>query len=158
MEVVKKITLKKCCGNLKAIVRDRMKAGETLPVLRVIGQVTNASIETSDLGEYVRLRGQFKAINLLDQSEYTSAACILPDVASYPVYHQMQVPGDDGQTPKVLEFAYDMTIKEDESSAVGYEHGCTPLIETTQDDPLERLSASLPKLPAPPKAKAKSAA
>lgn len=156
MEVVKKITLKKCCGNLKAIVRDQMKAGQTLPVLRVLGQVTNASMESSDLGEYVRLRGSFKAINLLDHSEFTSAACILPDVASYPVYHQMQVPGEDGTTPKVLEFAYDMTIKEDESSAVGYEHGCVPLVETTQDDPLERLAANLPKLPSPPKPKAKA--
>lgn len=158
MEVVKKITLKKCCGNLKGIVRDKMSEGEILPVLRVIGQVTNASMESSDLGEYVRLRGQFKAINLIDQSEFTSAACILPDVASYPVYHQMQLADEAGNTPKVLEFAYDMTIKEDESSAVGYEHGCVPLIETTQDDPLERLMAGLPKLPAPPKAKAKAKA
>lgn len=186
-ELLSKITLKKCLGDLKARVyatapkddKGMPKNGVKIPLLRVAGRCNAASVEESDLGPFVKLRGQFRAICLQPDEngvlqEFMSAQCILPEVAALPLYELMYTAGtpdelsdaeksgkDSQGRPKrsrvtsrvriseSLDFAYDITVTVDMSTAVGYTYSATPLMEPTEDDPVQRIMSSLPKLPAP---------
>lgn len=151
MQLVKKITMKKCLGNIRTIVKEFENDGDSRPVLRVFGQVHKTEAGETDLGEFIRFRGQFRAQVLNADGtvgeQFSSGALFLPDVATDAL---MGVLG--GENPPVaLEFAFDMSVQRDDASSVGYVYGCTPLIEQKEDDPLARLVKALP---APAKAPA----
>ena len=154
MQLVKKITMKKCLGNIRGIIKEFENDGDSRPVLRVFGQIHKFETGETDLGEYVRFRGQFRAQAINPDGsiaeEFSSTAAFLPDVATVAL---MAVLSAD-PPPASLEFAFDMILQREDSSSVGYVYGCVPLIEQKEDDPLARLSKALPApsaraLPAP---------
>ena len=158
MNIIKKISTKVVAGNVKKLVIDGILAenGGQMNVMRVMGNATAYKTGTSDNGDWTALRGQFKAIALCgddEGKEYVSSVCFLPDVAMDMVLAQLMQEGVNG-----VEFAYDIHIVADEDSATGYVYGCNPLLAPSEDDPLQRLAAQLPELPAlsaPKKAAAK---
>lgn len=145
-QIVKKITVAKCSqGNLKKMAAG-MEDGQTATVLRVYGRVTGREHGQTDLGPYVKFRGQFRAESVHPDTgevkEYSSAACILPEIA------QDAIVGAMGEETSSLDFAFDVQITADESSVVGYTFGIVPLVEEAESDPLAALAAKLKDAPA----------
>lgn len=148
MKLVKKITVKTCVGNIRAIAKD-MADGDERVLLRVLGLVSDTKVGETEMGSYTRFIGPCQAFQVGADGEITeefrSGAAILPDVASDSIADalaHMQAQNPDA----TLEFAFDIGIKADESSTVGYVYTCAPLAEMGEADPLAALRSNLPKL------------
>ena len=153
VQLLKKITTKDICGDVRMIVNGgddpAMKEGEQKLLYRILGQVISANEKETDKGPYIDMKGRFRATNLLDGEEYAAGRCILVDEASIPIMAQLKMDQIAG-----VEFAYDIGITARADAIRGYEYYVIPLMDAAEDDPLERLAANLPKLPAPAKVKA----
>ena len=141
MALVKKLSVKSVVGDVKKMVA----AGDikkSTPVMRAYGKATGIQTGTSDNGDWVAFKGEFKGINLLTGEEYGSGKLFMPDVAS-DLLEGMLV----GEEVNGVEFGFDLLVKPDASSATGYVYEAEPLIKPAQDDTLSRLAADLPALP-----------
>lgn len=156
MKVIKKITAKEVCGDVKKLVNLNMKDGElpeglAIPLMRVVGKCDRTQIKTTDIGESLLLLGNFEGINIATGEVFRSGRCYLPEVAADMIAGMLL---DDSVS--AVEFGFDIGVITDPSSIVGYTWEVTPLVEPQDDDALSRLSKSLPalpKLPAPEKKK-----
>ena len=139
MALIKKISVKTVAGNVKKMIAAQPE-GEAMPVtiMRVYGVATKTVTGESDNGNWVAFLGQFKAINLLDGTEYSSGKLFLPGVASDLL--EGALGGDNNSA----EFGFDIIVVPDDSSAVGYVYQAESLIQPTEDDTLSRLEKSLP--------------
>lgn len=148
MNILKKITVKSVVGNVKKLVIDGTLAenGGQMNVMRVFGNAVGLKTGESDNGPWTAARGQFKAIALTGENEgveFVSSVCFMPDVAMDMVEAQMMADGVSS-----VEFAFDISIVADEDSATGYVYTANPLLAPEEDNPLDRLASTLPKLPA----------
>lgn len=151
MNLVKKITPKGVCGDIKKRVLALAKDGEIaneqkIYLFRVVGKANRFDVKMTDLGESVALKGMFKATNA-DGEEFRAGVCYLPDTASEAVAGAL-----NGENESV-EFAFDISVITDDSAITGYVYEVKPLIEPTEDDALNRLSDSLPPALEAPKKK-----
>lgn len=149
MNLIKKISIKTVIGNVQqGIMRQEIKPGN---LMRIVGVASGVKTGVSDYGDWLALTGQFKATNLLTNEQYTSGKAFLPDEASDLIAGAVR--GEDSQA---VEFAFDIGVKLDESSATGYVYTVTPLMEMGGDDPLARIESSLKALDAPKDTKEKA--
>ncbi len=145
MNLLKKISVKGVIGNIKKMVASGDVACGTA-IMRVIGIANGTKEGVSDNGDWVALKGQFKATNLLTGEQFGSGVCFMPDVATDMVSGMLT------EDVKSVEFGFDLIVKHDESSATGYTYVAKPLVEAGQDDPLARLESNIfAKLDAPKK-------
>lgn len=137
MALIKKLSVKTVVGNVKKMVAsDEIK--EPTAIMRIFGVATRAQVGEGDNGPWVAFIGQFKAINLLDGTEYTSGKAFLPDVASDLLEGALAGDGAQG-----AEFGFDVLVVPDESSATGYIYQAESLIKPTEDDTLSRLEKTV---------------
>lgn len=127
MKLLSKISVKTVCGNVKELPNENL--------MRVIGIAKGTFTGTTNFGEYVGFKGQFKAINLATGEEFSSGKLFLPEIA------QNLVEGALSETESV-EFAFDLGKKEADN-AVGYEYTIQPLIEAKENNPLALLEQKL---------------
>jgi len=148
----KKITSKEVMGNIKALVREHgvgKKDGDKIELYTIIGQVIGHTTGDSDYGPWIKLKGRFRATNKLTGDIYNSAAAMLPEEATDPLLAVLAIDGASS-----VDMGFDIALQIDDSSATGYVYTVTPLMSPSEDDPLERLAASLDgqkKLSAPKK-------
>jgi len=151
MAQVKKISVATVCGKIK--LSELMAAPEkTVKLMRVFGRAVGIKQGLSNFGEWTALQGSFKAINLADGASSEAAVCFLPDVALIPI--QTALSASAG-----VDFAIEISavyVAEKEGHKAGgspYEYTFTPLLATSNDDPVARLEAAylatLPQLSAP---------
>ncbi len=138
MKFINKISVSEVCGNVKVIVKD-MKDGAKKPIMRIIGLANGTQSGESDNGPWVALKGEFKAVNLLDKEEYVSGKCFLPRGISDLVAGQL---GDD---VKKVQFAFDIIIVEDLESQVGYHYEAEPLLKPQENNALAMLEHQIKK-------------
>ncbi len=137
MALIKKLSVKSVCGNIKKMVAsDEIK--EPTPIMRVFGMASRVLTGESDFGPWVAFIGQFKAINLLDGTEYQSGKAFLPDVAS-----DLLEGAVSSSEAGSVEFGFDILAVPDEESATGYIYQADPLIKPAEDDTLLRLEQNL---------------
>jgi len=153
MNLVKKITPKGVCGDIKKrvlmLAKDGViKNGQKIYLMRVVGKATRFDVKMTDLGESIALKGQFKATNT-DGEEFRAGVCYLPDTGAEVIAGALA--GD----VECVEFAFDISVVTDDSAITGYVYEVKPLIEPAEDDALNRLAASLPPALEAPKTKAK---
>lgn len=140
--IVKKISIKTLLGG-KPSAR-MVPDGQTEKVLaRIWGIASGLKSGVSDYGDWTALTGDFKASNLKDGGEVVrSGVAFVPDV----LLQMIQPRVEQGQT---VEFAFDVLIKPDESSATGYVYNVRPVIDMPLGDVMERLEAQIAALALP---------
>lgn len=146
MELVKKLTLRTM--NLgKAVIRKAVpEEGSVSSLAKIVGRTTAAQPVQSEQGESIRLIGDFTGINLLTGEVFSSTVCFIPNFVAQPLANALNESDS-------VEFALEITAKFSEKSAVGYEFGVKPLLETKPTNAmealLERSGVALPALSAP---------
>lgn len=153
MRLTKKITTREVMGNMKAFMRENSegkKDGELVELYTIVGQVIGHTTGESDYGPWVKLKGRFRAVNKSTGEVINSPVAMLPDEATTPLLTVLAVDGASS-----VDMAFDVNARIDDSVAVGYQYEVKPLMEPSEDDPLERLAASVDSkaLPAPKKDK-----
>lgn len=133
--LLKKITAKTVVGKVSEVVKGLGKDFKPNTLLfRVVGIATGIQTGESDYGEWVKLKGQFSAINHLTGEAFRSRSCMLPELASGDIEDAVVSEENDS-----VEFGVDITISPSDS-ATGYQYGVIPLLEANGDDPLTRLT------------------
>ena len=147
------------------------KAGATVidgPVAQVYGRARGASYGTTHLGEYLKFKGDFEAVNLATGEVYRSQNLLLPEIASALLAEALTMKGAvtgtipapgtkepgkppvDASTP--IEFAFEIGVRSKASTTPGgaaYEYTVRPLMESRETDSLSGLRALLPGHKAP---------
>lgn len=131
MELVKKITMAGILGNIKQIVKP-MKEGETKDLMLIIGIANGTKEGESDFGHYIGLRGQFKVTNLISNKKYVSSVAFLPPVANDLILGQLR-------PDQEVEFAFIISVTESIDIQIGYFYSCKPLVEPSENNPLNLL-------------------
>jgi len=118
-------------------------AGQEVPVLRIVGFLTGATVAQSSYGPYTSFEGEIAGTNILSGQEYRSGKLILPSVAEAPLLSIVNNREDDTMR---VRFAVDVTVTENKSLKGGtkFKYGVRPLIEPSQDDELSKMMKSLP--------------
>jgi hypothetical protein len=90
-------------------------------------------------GDYTGFKGAFQGINLKTSERFQAGKLFLPDMASNLLEGEL-ASGNE------VEFAFNIGVKADESSSVGYSYTVTPLIKPDKSDPLLQLEAKFSKI------------
>lgn len=158
-EILRKLTIKGCglgVTEIKAAVTAETKSAD---LLKVVGITTGAKPGQTDKGEYLKLMGTFRAVNLLTGEVFDSAQAILPSFISDGLAVAL------AQSDEV-EFALVIGAKYDKSAVTEYAYTVRPLIEAKVSDKMAALldaakfdePAALPAPTAPAAPAAKPAA
>jgi hypothetical protein len=149
-QLVTKITVKTVCGSpdIEKIVNAK---GKSIELMDVFGFVRKAAPGSSDMGDYVKFKGSFKAVNLETGEVFESGALILPGVASEAI--------DGAFTDETteLKFGFRIGVKyaPENKGAVKYSYFAVPLSHPAENDPLvmleNQIKAEFPRLAAPAK-------
>jgi len=127
MQLLNKITIKSVCGDLEnAVTPDK----PNLNIVQIIGIVKGKEKIPGQFGESTKLKGEFKAINLVTKEEFYSANCYLPGLASDLVENQLDPVSDNA-----IQFAFIIGIKYAKNK-VGYEYTVQPLIKPAENNAL----------------------
>lgn len=129
-EILRKITLK-TCGLDKTIVRNALGDKKAVELMRIVGITTSAKPGQTDLGEFVKLMGQFKAINIVTGEAFESGVAILPNF----IAQQLASALDNSEE---VEFGLSIGCKQSDS-VTGYEYTVKPLVEPVVSDKLGAL-------------------
>lgn len=127
MELLNKITIKGVCGELEGAVTE---SKPTLDIVQIIGIVKDKEEIKGQYGVSWKLKGEFKAVNLVTKDQFYSANCFLPGLAQDLVLSQLQDIGDNA-----VQFAFVIGIKYAKNK-VGYEYLVKPLIKPAENNAL----------------------
>lgn len=134
-EIARKITLRTCGATVEAI-KDAvhpLKEGESVELLKIAGVTVAAQVGQTDKGEFIRLRGEFLAINQNTGEQFTAAECILPTFLGQTLQTALA-------TSERVEFALSIGARKSAKSVTGYEFIARPLVAA---EPSERLTKLL---------------
>lgn len=126
MEILNKITIKGICPDIETVLGDQKEKA----IARIIGIVKDKEEVLGPYGKSYRLKGEFKATNLINKNEFFSSACFLPGLAEDLVLGQM-----DPQADNAIQFAFIIGIKAAKNKA-GYEFSVQPLIKPAENNAL----------------------
>ena len=134
-EILRKLTIKNCgfdVATIKEALGDHDQA--SVELLKIVGISKSAQPGQTPLGDYLKLVGTFKGINLITGEMFEAASCILPNFITESIAAALT----DGSD---VEFALQIGVKSKPSSVTGYEFTVRPLIEPKPNDAMEKLLA-----------------
>lgn len=134
-EIARKITLRTVgldVASIKAALKD-VKEGSQIELCKIAGVTTKAETGQTDKGEFIRLHGEFMAVNTLTGETFNSAQCILPTFLGQSLSAALS------QSDEV-EFALSIGARAEAKSVTGYSFTARPLIKAEAS---ARLSAVL---------------
>jgi hypothetical protein len=114
----------------------------------VVGEVVEARLGQTDKGEFLRLMGEFVAVNLTTGEHYHSHQAILPSFIADSL-------GAALRQTQAVGFALEIGAQADATAITGYVYTARSLMPTEPTDRMRRLmqAAGVAALPAPsPKA------
>lgn len=152
MEALRKLTIKTAGFDIAA-TKEAVDAGKgKAALLNIAGIVNSAKPGQTDKGEYLKLIGDFRAVNLQTGEQFESSQAILPNFIAD------QFAGILSQSGTV-EFALQIGAREDKSSVTGYQFTVAKLIDSKPSDRMQELIAASMKntLALPPPAANKKA-
>jgi hypothetical protein len=142
--IVKKITAKIVCGkvDIEKLIDYGKANGKSavMPLFAIIGLASDSQAGETALGPYVKLLGQFKAVNADTGEEFRSGAAILPGSANDLVYGALKGLGEGGGS---VEFALRVGVQRDETAAIGYVYVVEQVYQQGANDALAALEARL---------------
>ncbi len=128
MQLVRKITIK-TCGNFtvarikEAIAAAKLEEGQSVPLLKIVGETTSAKTGQTDKGTFTKLGGSFIGTDMTTGELYQSGVCILPDFVCAQL-------GTALQQGEAVRFAFEIGAQRADTSITGYSFVIKPLIET----------------------------
>jgi hypothetical protein len=131
MNFERKLTLR-TIGLTKGAIGKALPEKGAIALARFAGETSEAKTGQTDKGEFVRLIGQFFAVNLITGEQFTSSQAILPTFISEPLAAALR-------TSESVGFSIEISAEPDERSAVGYRFGVKALNETAPNDKVRRL-------------------
>lgn len=135
-KLIRKISVKTVFGGKAEVLPMVMASQDTShAVMRVAGIVNDFKTGEGDNGPWVGARGRFLATNLVTGEQFSAPVCFLPDAAMDLVRGSMPEQGS-------LEFGFDIHANYNAASITSYEYTATPLIEPSENDPLQSLMAA----------------
>lgn len=147
VSTLRKLTLR-ACGLDKATIVEKVMADreKIIPLIRVWGVAGSARPGTSSNGDYLRLGGEFRAVNLLTGEMFQSGSCILPNFVSEGLGGLIGAGGS-------AEFGIEIGAKYDEKAATLYTYEARAVVESKPSERMQSLSLQmaqgLPQLAAP---------
>lgn len=143
--ILKKITVKTCGAkpDLEKLIEHKKVHGPSavLPLLEVIGIASDWKPGSSEIGgDFIKLLGMFKAVNLATGEVFESGACILPGAASDLVYGALASVKPNGGS---VEFAFRIGVRWEETAATKYVYTVEQIYTPERADPLAALEARL---------------
>ena len=143
----RKITIKEIVGD-KTVIKERVVAakGKPIKLFNVVGIASGAKPGSTQMGDYLKLVGDFEATNLETGEVSQSGACILPNFVTDGIGAALMRPNAES-----VEFALTIGAKPDEKSVTGYQYTCESLLPPSEHTPLVALKAKLGGLLAAPK-------
>lgn len=137
MKILKKISASTVVGNVKRLREIAENSeGVVAPIMRVIGVAIATKSGVSQYGEWVSLRGQFSATNLETGEEFRGSSLFVPDELTDMIAAQLS------QGVKSVEFAVDIGVMVSDA-VIGYEYVVEPLLEPSENDPINSLIARI---------------
>lgn len=130
-ELLRKLTIKACgfdVSEIKSLLGDK----KSVDLLKIAGVTSSAQPGQTDKGEYVKLGGTFRAVNLDTGALFESSTCILPNFITEPLAMALQGSGE-------VEFALAIGVKANPTSVTGYEYTVKPLVEAKVSEKLGNL-------------------
>lgn len=131
-EMLRKLTIKGVGFDIpaiKAVLADK----KSCELLRIAGITHQVQRGQTDKGEYLKLIGEFRAVNVVTGEHFEAGICLLPNFISDRIAGALQV-------SEQVEFALSIGAKSNPTSVTGYEYTCTPLVDAA---PSERLHSLL---------------
>ena len=132
-EILRKLTIKNCGFDVKTI-NEALGENESVELLKIVGISKSAQPGQTQLGDYLKLIGTFKGVNLITGEIFEASACILPNFITESIAAALT----DGSD---VEFALQIGVRSKPSSVTGYEYTVRPLIEPKPNDAMEKLLA-----------------
>ena len=130
-ELLRKLTIKACgfdVAQIKSLLGDK----KSVDLLKIVGVTSSAQPGQTDKGEYVKLGGTFRAVNLATGELFESSTCILPNFITETLAMALQGSGE-------VEFALSIGVKANATSVTGYEYTVKPLVEAKVSEKLGHL-------------------
>jgi hypothetical protein len=139
MQVIRKITIKTCGDFSIKRIKEVMEAaqleeGQSLPLLKIVGECNGAKSGQTDKGEFTKLTGNFVGTDMTTGELYQSAVCILPEFVGAAL-------GAAALQSGSVRFAFEIGAKRKDNAITGYEFTVKPLIETKPTDAVLELMA-----------------
>lgn len=144
MALIKKISVKTVCGDLKAMLREG-KLTDGMKLMRVFGIANGIATGVSEYGPWVAFKGTFEAMSYFTGKISHSGRCLLPDVASEVL--EGVVLTAEGRAG--VEFGFEIILKFDDKSATGYIFEAEPILAPAQNDPLMQLKRTVENVNVP---------
>lgn len=145
MDVLRRITTR--LSSMTPTERAEAGREKRTPILTVFGIVNRVKADLSDLGEFYRFFGDFKAVDCVTGEEHVAPQAIFPGVLQDLLVGQMN--GD----VSAVEFAGTLGVEPDKGSTrpgVGYKWFFEPLMKPASSDRMAQIEAQIAKsLPKP---------
>ena len=134
-EIARKITLRTCGCTVEAIkgALHPLKEGEGLELLKIAGVTTSCAVGQTDKGEFIKLNGEFLAVNQITGEQFAASQTILPTFLGMMLQSALSA-------SEQVEFALSIGARKSAKSVTGYEFVARPLVNA---EPSARLSKLL---------------
>ncbi len=146
MDLLKKITTKTVGftqASLQEFVFKNLQQGESAPLYRIAGVVSDIRPGVSDYGAYAKFIGQFVATTK-DGRQCSSGVALLPQALSDLLQGVVQQAKEKNQS---VDFAAEIGVMRSAASATGYEFTSAPLMDFVASDRLAKLLGSVGMAP-----------
>lgn len=141
-ELARKITISTVTGGPKDWFEKLMGLptdSRVLNLMAVYGFAHGYKADSSEFGEFVKINGQFRAVNQQTGEITNSPQLILPTYIGHAMAAALDTPNRAGP----LKFAFEIDVKFDASAVTKYVYAVRDVMPAQQDDPLSALGASL---------------
>lgn len=135
VKLQRKLSTKTITGLTVAQLREHASKVPNKPLYTIMGIATGKKAGESANGPWEALTGNFLAIN--HKGEKLRSGTLFMEKAA----HELVSAALD--VNESVEFGFNVMIREDESAATGYVYSAETIVEPTEDDPLEKMLASI---------------
>lgn len=116
------------------VVIEGVPLGDPVPLMQIIGNATGYRADTSDYGEFIELRGNFRAVNLLTGEILENVTrTILPDVVGDAISSALKGGAEAAQ------FAVEIDVQYSETAATMYAFAVRTLLPVQVAQPVNAL-------------------
>lgn len=130
MEMLRKLTIR-TCGFDVATVKMALGTEQSVSLLRIAGIAQEGQPGQTDKGEYLKLKGEFRAVNMVTGEIFEAATAILPSFVTDRIATALKA--------GPVEFALEVGVKADPTSVTGYQYTAAPLVDAKPSDRLAGL-------------------
>ena len=133
-KILRKLSVKTVTGMTPKALREWADKTPNKPIMTIMGVATATISGETDNGPWTALRGNFIGVNA-EGVRFRGGRAFIPDSGALDMV--LGTLADDSIDN--VKFAFNVFVKEDETSATGYTYNSEPLLEPAENDPLEGM-------------------